>query len=309
MRREWRPHSITSSRRSQKRNPCSTCHRADRPTDKHRANDTIKDHMHMGTTPASTLTIGRALDGAVAILTMEHRPYNLLDKAFVLALIDALRWTEEQQARAVILRSGLRHFSAGAELDSMLAETRDSDVLDWHLVDLLDAFDAHPAPIVAAVHGTCVGGGFELALACDLVVAAASTKFGSVEVTVGLQPLMGGVQRIAQRAGAARAKEIALLGRRYDAATLERWNIINRVVPDEDLDTATMVLAQELAHGPTLANIATKQLVSVAVNRGTAAADEAMAELQRPVFRSEDFVTGVTSYRDNGIGQAFFEGR
>ena len=267
--------------------------------------------MHTGTESASASdpSVGRAIDGSVAVLTMEHRPYNLLDRAFVLALIDALEWAQGQRARAVILRSGLRHFSAGAELDSMLADTRDTDVLDWHLVDLLDAFDAHPAPIIAAVHGTCVGGGFELALACDLVIAAASTKFGSVEVTVGLQPLMGGVQRVAQRAGAARAKEIALLGRRYDAATLERWNIINRVVPDEELDTAALVLAQELAHGPTLANIATKQLVSVAVNRGVAAADAAMAEMQRAVFRSEDFVTGVRSYRENGIGQAIFEGR
>ena len=95
---------------------------------------------------------------------------------------------------------------------------------------------------------------------------------------------MGAVQRLTQRAGAARAKEMALLGRRYPAATLERWNIINWVVADEQLDSATMVLAQELAHGPSIANAATKRLVSVAVNEGVAAADEAMAEIQRPIF-------------------------
>jgi enoyl-CoA hydratase/carnithine racemase len=127
------------------------------------------------------------------------------------------------------------------------------------------------------VHGVCVGGGFELALACDLIVAAQSAKIGSVEVTVGLHPLMGAVQRVAQRAGAVRAKEMAMLGRRYDAATLERWNIINRVVGDEELDTATMVLAQELAHGPSVTNTATKRLVVAAINDGVAAADEAMA--------------------------------
>ncbi|MEW1819248.1 enoyl-CoA hydratase/isomerase family protein [Arthrobacter sp. NPDC080031] len=263
----------------------------------------------MGSTPAQTPSIEKAMDGAVAVLTLTHRPYNLIDKALVHAMIDALQWALDQQARAVVLRSGLRHFSAGADLDAMLADTRNSDVLDWDLVDLLNAFDEHPAPIVAAVHGTCVGGGFELALACDLIVAAASTKFGSVEVTVGLQPLMGGVQRVAHRAGAARAKEIALLGRRYDAATLERWNIINRVVADEDLDTAVMVLAQELAHGPSVANTATKRLASLAVSHGIAATDAAMSELQRAIFRSEDFVTGVNSYRENGIGQAAFEGR
>ncbi len=140
-------------------------------------------------------------------------------------------------------------------------------------------------------------------------MASESAKIGSVEVTVGLHPLMGAVQRLTQRAGAARAKEMALLGRRYPAATLERWNIINWVVADERLDDATMVIAQELAHGPSIANGATKRLVSVAVSEGTGAADAAMAEIQRPIMRSADFRAGVKSYRENGVGMAGFEGR
>lgn len=248
-------------------------------------------------------------DGAVAVLSMKARPYNLLDRPLVLELIAALDAARARGSRAVILRSALRHFSAGADLDAMLADTRERDTLEWHLLELLEAFEQHPAPIIAAVNGTAVGGGFELALACDLIVASSSAKIGSVEVTVGLQPLMGAAQRLAQRAGATRAKEITLLGRRYDAETLERWNVINRVVPDEELDTAVLVIAQELAHGPTLANTATKQLVNLAVNEGIAAADRGMAEVQRAIFRSDDFVTGVISYRDNGIGQAKFEGR
>jgi enoyl-CoA hydratase/carnithine racemase len=100
-----------------------------------------------------------------------------------------------------------------------------------------------------------------------------------------------------------------LLGRRYPASTLERWNVINLVVDDEELDGATMVLAQELAHGPTIAHTATKRLVTIAVDRGVAAADEAMAELQRPIFRSADFHNAVATYRDKGIGMAEFEGR
>jgi enoyl-CoA hydratase/carnithine racemase len=250
-----------------------------------------------------------AMDGAVAVLTMGSAPYNLLDRALDHALVDALDWAGRQGARAVVVRSSLRHFSAGADLDAMLADAGTADVLDWGLVELLRAFDEHPAPIVASVHGVCVGGGFELALACDLIVASESAKLGSVEVTVGLQPLMGAVQRLTQRAGAARAKEMVLLGRRYPAATLERWNIVNRVVADEQLQSATMVLAHELAHGPSVANAATKRLVSIAIDDGVAAADAAMAELQRPILRSADFRTGVRSYRENGIGMAEFEGR
>jgi enoyl-CoA hydratase/carnithine racemase len=254
-------------------------------------------------------TLTTVMDGAVAVLSMGLAPYNLMDRTLNRELVSGLAWAQREGARAVVLRSSLRHFSAGADLDAMIADADNGDVLDWDFVGTLRAFDEHPAPIIASIAGVCVGGGFELALACDLIVAAESAKVGSVEVTVGLHPLMGAVQRITQRAGAVRAKEMALLGRRYPAATLERWNIINWVVADERLDDATMVIAQELAHGPSIANTATKRLVSVAASEGIAAADEAMAEIQRPIMRSADFRAAVMSYRENGIGMAEFEGR
>jgi enoyl-CoA hydratase/carnithine racemase len=254
--------------------------------------------------------VDRSVDGTVAVLAMRYPPHNLLDPVLTNMIVEGLRWAEAEGARAVVLRSALRHFSAGADLESMLPAAESGDgVLDWPMLEALRTFDELPVPIVAAVHGVCVGGGLELALACDLVVAAESAKIGSVEATVGLHPLMGAIQRIAQRAGAARAKEMAMLGRRYDARTLERWNVINRVVEDEQLHAAAMTLARELAGGPTVAHAATKRLVSIAVSEGVRAADEAMAELQRPIFRSEDFRTGVKSIRDNGPGMARFAGR
>jgi enoyl-CoA hydratase/carnithine racemase len=260
-------------------------------------------------TAARDAPLTTAMDGTVAVLSMGLAPYNLMDRALNRELIRGLEWARRQGARAVILRSSLRHFSAGADLDAMIADAGQNDILDWGFVETLRAFDDHPAPIVASIQGACLGGGFELALACDLIVAAESAKVGSVEVTVGLHPLMGAVQRLTQRAGAARAKEMTLLGRRYPASVLERWNIINFVVADEKLDSATMVIAQELAHGPSIAHTATKRLVSIAVNDGLAAADDAMAEIQRPVLRSADFRAAVKSYRENGIGMAEFEGR
>jgi enoyl-CoA hydratase/carnithine racemase len=250
------------------------------------------------------------LDGSVAVLTMQSRPHNLLSPDFNQALIEALGWVVTTGARAALLRSGLRHFSAGADLNGMLAATQGSDgPRAGSTTTLLRALEELPVPIVAAVHGICLGGGVELALACDLVVAAESAKIGSVESAVGLHPLMGGIQRIAQRVGAARAKEMAMLGRRYDARTLERWNIINRVVGDEQLDAAATSLARELAGGPTVAHAATKKLVAIAVNDGVAAADEAMAQIQQPIFQSADFATGVASFKANGPGHARFEGK
>ena len=253
--------------------------------------------------------VERRVDGPVAILAMRYPPHNLLDAPLSNMIIEGLRWAAAEGVRAVVLRSALRHFCAGANLDAMLPAAESGDgVLDWPMLEVLRTFDELPIPIIAAVHGVCVGGGLELALASDLVVAAESAKLGSVEATVGLHPLMGGIQRVAQRAGAARAKEMAMLGRRYDARTLERWNLINRVVGDEQLEAATMTLARELAAGPTVAHAATKALVSIAVSQGVRAADEAMAELQQPIFRSEDFRAGVLSMRKNGAGMARFTG-
>lgn len=251
------------------------------------------------------------MDGSVAILTMQAAPYNLLDRAMNEALIAGLRWARDQDARAVVLQSSLRHFSAGANLDQMVldADANDGVLVGWNLVEILEEFDSFPAPIVASVHGTCVGGGFELVLASDISVVAASAKLGSVEATVGLHPLMGGIQRLIQRAGLARGKEMAMLGRRYDPATLERWGVINFVVEEEHLHSATMTIAQELAHGPTVCHAQTKKLAVIAVNEGVRAADLAMPTIQREVFQSKDFHTGVKSYQENGIGMARFEGR
>jgi enoyl-CoA hydratase/carnithine racemase len=208
----------------------------------------------------------------------------------------------------VVVRSGLRNFCAGADVG--LFERADSgQAPNVDVTEILRVFDDLPLPVLASVHGVCVGGGLELALACDLVIAAESAKLGSVEATIGMNPLMGAMQRVAQRAGVSRAKEMAMLGRRYDARTLERWNVINRVVPDEVLLDATNVLAQELANGPTVAHASTKRVLAVAINSGVRAADEAMAELQQELWSSADLREGLRSLTVNGPGAARFEGK
>ncbi len=252
--------------------------------------------------------VAREMDGHVVVLTMQHAPHNFLNTALYDGLIEGVRWAAEQHARAVLLRSSLRNFCAGADVSLFdSAESGEAPGLD--LVELLRAFDTLPIPIVAAVHGVCLGGGLELALACDLIVASESAKIGSVEAAIGLNPLMGGIQRVTERAGAARAKEMAMLARRYDARTLERWNVINRVVPDEQLAKVTRTLAHELANGPTVAHASTKAIVSHAVSHGVQATDEAMGELQRDIWKSEDLKIGLASLAANGPGAARFEGR
>ncbi|WP_245607150.1 enoyl-CoA hydratase/isomerase family protein [Pseudonocardia spinosispora] len=248
------------------------------------------------------------LDGAVAVVTMRHAPHNFLGVELLSGVLASARWAVEQRARAMILRSGLRNFCAGADV-ALFESSERGAAPDVDVTEVLRVLDGLPLPVVASVHGVCVGGGFELALACDLIVAAESAKIGSVEASIGLNPLMGAIQRVTQRAGAARAKEMALLARRYDPATLERWNVINRVVPDEQLDAVTLSLAHELANGPTVAHASTKAIVSHTLEHGVRATDEAMAELQRDIWASSDLKTGLASLAENGPGAARFEGR
>ena len=259
--------------------------------------------------------ITREERGNVSVLTMQYRPYNLLGPKLINAIVENVEASQKAGSRAIVIRSGLRHFSAGADLDifdkrvSTASGDQSQEGRKLVGVEFLRFMELLPIPLIASVHGVCLGGGLELALACDYIIAATSAKIGSVEAALGLHPLLGGIQRQVQRIGAARAKEMSMLARRYDAPTLEKWGLINLTVPEEQLEATTMSIAEEFAQGPTLAHAATKELVHIAVNEGVSAADEAMARVQAPIWASEDLKTGLASFRKNGPGLAKFAGR
>lgn len=259
--------------------------------------------------------VTREQRGNISVLTMVYRPHNLLGPKLLNAIVEQVEAAQRAGSRAIVIRSGLRHFSAGADLDQfekrVEADSADQGAENRQLngVEFLRFMELLPIPLIASVHGVCLGGGLELALSCDYIIAASSAKIGSVEATLGLHPLLGGIQRQVQRIGAQRAKEMSMLARRYDAPTLEKWGLINLTVPEESLETATMAIAEELAQGPTVAHAATKELAHIAVDQGVVAADEAMARVQAPIWASEDLKTGLASFRKNGPGLAKFAGR
>jgi enoyl-CoA hydratase/carnithine racemase len=259
--------------------------------------------------------INRNERGNVSVLTMVYRPYNLIGPKLMNSLVEEIEGASRAGSRAIVLRSGLRHFSAGADLSNFTERSEkgsgDAGREGFRMsgVEFLRFMETLPIPIIASVHGVCLGGGLELALCCDYIVAAKSAKLGSVEATLGLHPLLGGIQRQVQRIGTTRAKEMSMLARRYDASTLEQWGLINLAVPDEALESVTMTVADEFAQGPTVAHAATKQLSYIAANQGVAAADEAMAAVQAPIWASEDLKAGLESFRKNGPGLAKFVGR
>ncbi len=127
-------------------------------------------------------------------------------------------------------------------------------------------------------------------------VAARSARFGLVEIVVGLTPAMGG-------------KELVMTGELFDAATLERWNVVNRVLDDEGFDAAARELAGRLAAGPTRAHAATKRIVAVAVTGGPRAADELVPEHAGGLFATEDLRGAVASFLEYGPGKASYRGR
>ena len=142
-----------------------------------------------------------------------------------------------------------------------------------------------------------------------MIWAAESARFGLVETVIGLTPLMGGTQRIAERAGPARARELVMSGGLYDAAALERWNVVSRVLPDAELADKSLRFAQRLASGPTKAHHATKRIVRAFLEGGVRGADDATAETGAPLFETDDLRGAVDSFLTEGPGKASFRGR
>jgi enoyl-CoA hydratase/carnithine racemase len=142
-----------------------------------------------------------------------------------------------------------------------------------------------------------------------MIWAGESASFGLVEAVVGLTPAGGGLQRVAERAGPARARELVMTGRVYPADELTRWGVVNRVVPDSELDEKGMAFAHRLATGPTRAHAASKKIVRAWLDDGIAAADEVTPKVAGELFETEDLQKAVKTFLAEGPGNATFEGR
>jgi enoyl-CoA hydratase/carnithine racemase len=174
---------------------------------------------------------------------------------------------------------------------------------------MIQSVESLPYPTVFAAHALCVTAAFELSLACDILLAAESAAFGLTEIVVGLTPSMGGPQRLAERAGPARAKQLVYTGERYPAGVLERWNVVNLVLPDEGFAAAARGYAHRLAAGPTLAHAATKRLVGTALRDGVRAADDVTPAVSGVLFGTADLCAAVDSFLREGPGRATYTGR
>jgi enoyl-CoA hydratase/carnithine racemase len=250
-------------------------------------------------------------EGALSVVSFDSPPLNLFDAAIGDGLTAALDELEQAPPRGVLFRADGRVVSAGVDVSLFAAQpdAQHATALFAGLVTLARRVERLRCPTVFAAHGLCLTWAFELALACDLIVAAESASFGLVERVVGLTPAMGGTQRLAERAGSGRAKELVMTGVPYSASTLERWNAINRVWPDEGFDAAARALATGLAEGPTIAHAATKRVIGDYLKGGVELANDNVAAVAGELFETEDLRAAVDSFLTDGPGKASFRGR
>ena len=184
-----------------------------------------------------------------------------------------------------------------------------ADALTGSLLELGHTLEDMPFPTIAAVHGLCLTAGLEVSLACDLLWASEGARFGLVEKVVGITPLMGGTQRMAERAGTARAREFVYSGALYDAPTMHAWGVVNRVLAEDELLEDARAFAAELAAGPTQAHAATKAIVRAQADHGTRGADDRTASLTSHLFETHDSRNAVQSFLQEGPGKATFTGK
>lgn len=250
-------------------------------------------------------------DGDVAVVTFDSPPLNLFDAALSSGLSDVLADLERGAPRAVLFRADGTVVSGGVDVHEFAAlEGReDAERMFEGLIELADRVAALPCPTIFAAHALCLTWAFELAVACDLIVAGEGARFGLVESVIGLTPAMGGTQRLAERAGTGRAREFVMTGGLFDATTMERWNVVNRVWPDDEVDGKARALAARLAAGPTRAHAATKAILNAYLEGGVAGANAATPRIAAALWDSEDLPRAVRSFLEEGPGKATFEGR
>ncbi len=251
-------------------------------------------------------------DGALASMILHDPPLNLFGNPTTEALDACLDEVEGSDARALVWRAEGEVFTGGADVNGFQRAVDaggDRSGAFTPLLDVVRRLEALPIPTLALVHGLCLTAGLEVSLGCDMIWASESARFGLVEAVVGLSPGAGGTQRMAERAGPARAREFVMSRGIYDAATLERWNVVNRVLPDDELIEKGMRFAHRLASGPTKAHGVTKRVVRAYLEGGVDRADAEVPGLVGSLFETDDLKRAVKSFLSEGPGKATFEGR
>lgn len=205
-------------------------------------------------------------DGTCVIRLNRPEALNALNGKLMGELVKALQAADaDDQVRVIVLTGSEKAFAAGADVKEMADKTY-TDVMFSNLYGAeVDAISAIRKPIIAAVSGYCLGGGCELAMMCDFILAADTVKFGQPEINLGIIPGMGGTQRLTRLVGKSKAMDMNLTGRFMEAPEAERCGLVSRVFPTKDLMTETLRVAQKIAEKSRISTLMVKESVNRAL--------------------------------------------
>ncbi len=250
----------------------------------------------------------RRADG-VATVRLNRPPLNPLSTDMLGALAEVAREIAlDTDVKAVVVCGSEKALAAGADISEFGGQD-DAGRIGAAFRSAFDAIAAIQRPVIAAIRGFALGGGLELALACDLRVAADTARLGQPEILLGIIPGAGGTQRLPRLVGPARAKEMVWSGRQLRADEALAIGLVDRVVPAAEVDDAAHEWAAALASGAVVAMGLAKRAIDTGLDGSLDAGLDAEAEAFVEVFGTEDAATGVASFREHGPGKATFSGR
>jgi len=237
--------------------------------------------------------------GNIAYITL-NRPetQNALDPCSLRTMVHLLDSSaRDNEVKAVIITGGgNKSFISGADLKMMQAWEMEDQFYNNYSLEVISRVENHPKPVIAAINGSAFGGGFELALACDFRIAASTAKFGLPEVSLGIMPGMGGTQRLTRLIGIARAKEVILAGRVYDAQEALDLGIVTKVVEQSEVLAAAETLARRILRGAPMSLTFAKR----AINRALDTDIETGTQMEQSSFiallTTEDKREGVRAF-------------
>ena len=253
------------------------------------------------------VTVDRRADG-VAVVRLDRPKMNALSAALLSQLHAAVDDLAADPPGAVVVWGGQRIFAAGADI-AEFGGPDEARVVGATIHGTLNALAALPRTTIAAISGYALGGGCELALACDFRVASTSARLGQPEILLGIIPGGGGTQRLARLVGPSRAKDLILTGRQVEASEALAIGLVDRVVEPEAVFTTAVELAASLAHGALAAQALAKRAIDSGLDGPLSEGLLLERELFVDVFRTEDAVIGVRSFLEHGPGKAGFTGR
>jgi enoyl-CoA hydratase/carnithine racemase len=242
-----------------------------------------------------------------------------LDRPKMNAINEQLHWEVRAAAdqaaanpdvRAVVLYGGEKVFAAGADIKAMI-DVDGTGMVAWgrELTQSFTHVTQIPKPVIAAITGYALGGGYELALCADFRVLGASAKIGQPEILLGVIPGAGGTQRLARLVGPAKAKDLVFTGRHVGAEEALEIGLADAVVPDDEVYSTATAMARKFAAGPPLALAAAKRAIDEGLDQPLAQGLALESQLFAELFGTEDQRTGMRSFLENGPGKATFTGR